>query len=266
LAIVEISKAEFDALNVGERCYSLWASKQESAWLRDDAGHVLGLVHFDNVTQLYGYSICVRSEDGGFSRVAMGADIPNHGWASRILRETMAKLYRVGAHSRPRRLRPPGTSGGWLAVVHAARVAVRRKRERTSAYLAASGDVANKRGAERRMKKAPLIPWQRRLPRRGVSQGATQKRLRELTRISRRFNAAKWRGSQDNRANYGLAISFIQTPAIMRAHSHCKICRQAFPDVTFYRQRQDRTWVQALAATAAAHVAVLTVRAPVLLN
>jgi hypothetical protein len=87
VSIVEITKPQFDALNVGEH-RELWANMQECGWFQDRPSRVVATLYFDPGTNLYGYSVCIRTE-AGYRRVASGADIPREGLARKDVLNAM---------------------------------------------------------------------------------------------------------------------------------------------------------------------------------
>jgi hypothetical protein len=105
MPIIEISKQQFDALNVAEHCTSLWASKHEKAWFRDDTSHVLGVLHVDQDLHRWGYSICVHGGEGDYHRVALGVDIPGEALARSVLTSAMVDF--DGAPPAPDRVACP---------------------------------------------------------------------------------------------------------------------------------------------------------------
>src|SRR5690242_1622090 len=89
MPFTEIDRQRFDQLNQPDRCSSLWSRDHERAWYACDAENVLGVLLHDPTTGRWGYMLCVRSKDGGYKRVGLGADIPNEPIARRAIAGAM---------------------------------------------------------------------------------------------------------------------------------------------------------------------------------
>jgi hypothetical protein len=81
VAIQEISKEQFAALNLFDHCRAHWDQERERAWFIDATEQLVGVLLEDAVSGLWGYSICRYRDDGEFHRIAVGSDIPGADFA-----------------------------------------------------------------------------------------------------------------------------------------------------------------------------------------
>jgi hypothetical protein len=85
----EITRERFDELNQPDRCEGLWSREHERAWFACDSNNILGVLLENPHSGRWGYMLCVRSEQGGYRRVGLGADIPGETLARRALASAM---------------------------------------------------------------------------------------------------------------------------------------------------------------------------------
>ena len=73
VAVLEITRQQFNAMDLPESCRSLWAAGDECRWFRDAANRVLGVVIHTLPEDCWSYSICARDHHGAFRRVSVGS-------------------------------------------------------------------------------------------------------------------------------------------------------------------------------------------------
>jgi hypothetical protein len=72
MAILEVTEHYFAM--VAATCRDHWNGKRELAWFAATAGVVVGVLHQDPTTGVWGYAICQKN-DGGFDCVKTVTDI-----------------------------------------------------------------------------------------------------------------------------------------------------------------------------------------------
>ncbi len=81
MSIFQTTEKEFTELTVGERCQSTWPRECERAWFTDAANHVIGVLLFDPLSKLWGYALCIQSDDGDYRPAGQAADLTRPGVA-----------------------------------------------------------------------------------------------------------------------------------------------------------------------------------------
>jgi hypothetical protein len=89
MPFTEISRQRFDELNQPNSCEGLWPRELEQAWFACDSENILGVLLLHPDTERWSYMLCAKTEQGGFKRIGLGADIPGERLARRAIAGAM---------------------------------------------------------------------------------------------------------------------------------------------------------------------------------
>jgi len=91
LPVRELTRDQFDALNLHDSCRALWNKSQEVEWYANAAGTMLGVVLFNAEIDYWGYVMCAQNGDGEFQRLGVGSDFTSLVMARRDLAASMER-------------------------------------------------------------------------------------------------------------------------------------------------------------------------------
>ena len=90
MPISEISRQQFERLELPDACRALWERTDEVNWFADEGERILGVILFNGASEYWGYVMCARV-DGSFKRLAVGSDFPRFELAKRDLLASMER-------------------------------------------------------------------------------------------------------------------------------------------------------------------------------